>query len=183
MTPLFSTATKIETPRLLLRPLYRDDAQTLFAFMSDPVVMRFWNHPPWQCIEQAYDAIDEYWSALYAGQYMKLGMEVKESGEMIGTCVLFNLEIGSKRAEIGYCLATHAQGQGYMAEALSALRDFAFGTAGISRLEAEIDPRNRASARTLERLGFTQEGVLKQRWIVDGEISDSALYGLLAAKR
>ncbi|WP_406643576.1 GNAT family N-acetyltransferase [Pectobacterium brasiliense] len=40
-----------------------------------------------------------------------------------------------------------------------------------------------ASARSLERLGFTQEGLLKQRWIVDGEVSDSALYGLLAAKR
>ncbi len=53
---------------------------------------------------------------------MKLGLEVKESGELIGTCVLFNLEIESKRAEIGYCLAASAQGKGYMAEALSALR-------------------------------------------------------------
>ncbi|MEI7218097.1 GNAT family N-acetyltransferase [Pectobacterium carotovorum] len=183
MTALFSETTRIETPRLLLRPLYRDDAPALFAFMSDPVVMRFWNHPPWQHIEQAHDAIDEHWSALCAGQHMKLGLEIKESGELIGTCVLFNLEIESKRAEIGYCLAASAQGKGYMAEALSALRDFAFETAGLSRLEAEIDPRNVASAHSLERLGFTQEGLLKQRWIVDGEVSDSALYGLLAAKR
>lgn len=41
MTALFSETTKIETPRLLLRPLYRDDAPALFVFMSDPVVMRF----------------------------------------------------------------------------------------------------------------------------------------------
>ena len=46
-------------------------------------------------------------------------------------------------------------------------------------VEADIDPGNRASARTLERLGFRREGLLRERWIVNGEISDSALYGLL----
>jgi len=45
--------------------------------------------------------------------------------------------------------------------------------------EAHIDPRNEASARSLERLGFVREGLLRQRWIVDGVVSDSALYGLL----
>ncbi|MCW5506536.1 GNAT family N-acetyltransferase, partial [Pseudomonas aeruginosa] len=50
----------------------------------------------------------------------------------------------------------------------------------LNRLEAEIDPRNRPSAASLERLGFRQEGLLAQRWIVSGEVSDSALYGLLA---
>ncbi|WP_406641121.1 GNAT family N-acetyltransferase [Pectobacterium brasiliense] len=67
MTALFSETTKIETPRLLLRPLYRDDAPALFTFMSDSVVMRFWNHPPWQRIEQAHDAIDEYWTRCAPG--------------------------------------------------------------------------------------------------------------------
>ena len=46
-------------------------------------------------------------------------------------------------------------------------------------MEADIDPRNHASARSLERLGFTREGLLRERWIVKGEVSDTALYGLL----
>ncbi|MNE96708.1 ribosomal-protein-S5-alanine N-acetyltransferase [compost metagenome] len=49
----------------------------------------------------------------------------------------------------------------------------------MRRLEAEIDPRNQASARTLERLGFVLEGTLRERWCVGGELSDSGLYGLL----
>jgi RimJ/RimL family protein N-acetyltransferase len=49
----------------------------------------------------------------------------------------------------------------------------------LNRVEADIDPRNLASAKSLERLGFTREGFLRERWIVDGVVSDTALYGLL----
>jgi len=66
-----------------------------------------------------------------------------------------------------------------MHEALQALVQHAFQTLDLNRLEADIDPRNLASARTLERLGFQKEGHLRERWIVNDEISDTDLYGLL----
>ena len=46
-------------------------------------------------------------------------------------------------------------------------------------LEADIDPRNDASARLLERMAFQREGMMRERWIVNGEICDTAFYGLL----
>ena len=70
-----------------------------------------------------------------------------------------------------------------MREAASAVIDHAFGTLRLNRLEADIDPRNVASAGLLERLGFAREGLLRERWIVGDEVSDSALYGLLASDR
>jgi len=54
------------------------------------------------------------------------------------------------------------------------------GELGLRRVEADIDPRNARSAKILERLGFIREGYLRERWVVGGEISDTALYGLLA---
>ena len=66
-----------------------------------------------------------------------------------------------------------------MHEALQALLDFGFGELDLNRIDADIDPRNSASARTLERLGFTKEGYLRERWIVGDEVSDTAIYGLL----
>jgi RimJ/RimL family protein N-acetyltransferase len=66
-----------------------------------------------------------------------------------------------------------------MHEALQALIDYAFGPLGLNRIEADIDPRNSNSARSLERLGFRMEGVLRERWIVAGEVSDTGYYGLL----
>jgi RimJ/RimL family protein N-acetyltransferase len=82
---------------------------------------------------------------------------------------------------MGYALASAAWGCGYMAEALTALLDHGFGQMQLNRVEADVDPRNLASARSLERLGFVKEGLLRERWIVDGEVCDSALYGLLLA--
>jgi len=66
-----------------------------------------------------------------------------------------------------------------MHEALQELLEFGVGELDLNRIEADIDPRNSASARTLERLGFTKEGYLRERWIVGDEVSDTAIYGLL----
>jgi len=73
-------------------------------------------------------------------------------------------------------------GAGYMLEAMRGLVRFAFEEMQLRRLEAEIDPRNAASAKLLERLGFVREGLLRQRWDLKGEVTDSGLYGLLRAE-
>jgi RimJ/RimL family protein N-acetyltransferase len=59
------------------------------------------------------------------------------------------------------------------------LVEHAFTALDLNRLEATIDPRNAASARVLERLGFAHEGTQRERYVVRGETSDSRLYGLL----
>ena len=56
----------------------------------------------------------------------------------------------------------------------------AFGAMSLRRIEADVDPRNLPSLRTLENLGFRREGYLRQRWQVAGELQDSVLMGLLA---
>ena len=66
-----------------------------------------------------------------------------------------------------------------MHEALLALLDCGFGMLDLNRVEADIDPRNTGSQRSLDRLGFQREGLLRERWIVSGEVSDTALHGLL----
>ena len=120
--------------------------------------------------------------ALAEGQYLRLGLERKEDGALIGACTLFALSAQSRRAELGYALASRDWGHGYMNEALEALLDFGFRELVLNRVEADIDPRNVASARSLERLGFEFEGFLRERWIVGDEVSDTAMYGLLQSE-
>ena len=67
-----------------------------------------------------------------------------------------------------------------MQEALTALVRFAFGELKLRRIEADVDPRNAASLKSLDRLGFKQEGLLRERWNVAGEIQDTLFFGLLA---
>lgn len=90
-----------------------------------------------------------------------------------------NFDFTHRRAEVGYALGRAYWGHGYIQEALHALLDYAFGVLGLHRIEADVDPRNAASIRTLERLGFQREGYLRERWQVGGEILDGVFYGLL----
>lgn len=169
----------LRTARLALRPLEPEDAEALHAIHSDPEVMRYWSSPPWTTLEQARASIAADAPGLASGSHARAGIVLREGGNLIGTCTLHGVQAASRRAELGYALARDHWGRGYMDEALRALVAHAFGPLGLHRLEADIDPRNAASARSLERLGFRREGHLRERWIVNGEISDSWLYGLL----
>jgi [ribosomal protein S5]-alanine N-acetyltransferase len=115
-----------------------------------------------------------------AGSARQLVVVDKASNAAIGTCLLFRFEPASGRAELGYVLGRSHWGHGYMAEALAAVIGFAFGSAGLRRIEAEVNPDNTASMRLLHKLGFTQEGVLRQRWVTRGEPYDVAVFGLLS---
>jgi [ribosomal protein S5]-alanine N-acetyltransferase len=178
----------IETPRLLLRPLQEGDAESLFAIFSDPAVMRYWSTPPWTDPAQAMRLLEGEREALAGRRDLRLGLVPHDGGgQVVGTLSLYRIDTGCRRADIGYALARAAQGRGLMNEALAAVIELAFDhRAGapfddllLNRLEADIDPRNAPSCRALERLGFLREGLLRERWIVAGEVSDSAMYGLL----
>lgn len=174
--------TKLRTERLLLRPLRESDAPALFAIFADPRVSRYLSRPAWSNMALAHERIARDIEAMEAGRYACFGVEQASDARLIGECSLFNFQQQSRRAEVGYTLAFDAWGRGYMNEALVSLLGFGFSQLGLNRVEADIDPRNLASARSLERLGFVKEGHLRERWIVAGEVSDSGLYGLLASQ-
>ena len=116
------------------------------------------------------------------GDLFQLAIERNSDQQMIGTCTLWNIHLQNRRAEVGYALGRPYWGNGYMFEAMQALVEHAFRVMQLHRLEADIDPRNEGSAKSLVRLGFRHEGLLRERWIVGDEISDSAVYGLLASQ-
>lgn len=180
MKTKFSTATTIDTTRLLLRPLVSTDAHALHKIMSDAEVVRYWNTEPWKCTERAYKAINDCTNAIKAGNQLTLGLFRKSDTKLIGTCHLFHIVKNSRRANLGYGLCQEAWGKGYMREALYEFLGFAFTNLNLNRVQAEIDPHDQSSVKLLQRLGFNKDGYLKQQWIVHGEPSDSELYGLLA---
>ena len=172
-------AVTLSTERLKLRFLEDTDAPALFQIFSHAEVMRFWAWPAWTELAQARQMVVDSQEAYRSGNALQFGIERRADQVLVGTCSLFHFHAASRRAEIGYALGRPYWGSGYMHEALQALLGYAFQTLELNRLEADIDPRNQASARTLERLGFKKEGHLRERWIVNGEISDTWWYGLL----
>ncbi|MFJ3055911.1 GNAT family N-acetyltransferase [Herbaspirillum sp. NPDC087042] len=167
------------TRRLRLRPLREDDWQALFAIWSDAEAMRYFSFPAIDSVDQARDLVAGLLATSGEGSELVCVLELLATGEAIGKCDLFHAHIQCRRAEIGFSLQRRYWGNGYMNEAASALIGYAFHTLKLRRLEADIDPLNLTSAHLLERLGFIREGLLRERWVVSDEVSDSALYGLL----
>ena len=171
--------TALATERLLLRRLAAADAAALHAVFSDPEVMRYWSSPAWSTIDQADQYIAGADAGLASGAMLRLGIEIAATGQLIGQVALYSFDQQNRRCDVGYALGRAHWGKGYLGEALAALLDHGFVALNLNRVEADIDPRNAASARALERLGFRHEGLMRERWIVAGEICDTAFYGLL----
>jgi RimJ/RimL family protein N-acetyltransferase len=165
------------TPRLRLRELRADDAEALYAVHSDPRVMRYWSFPAWTRLEQAHARVADVMAQRSRGDVFAWAIADRDSDRLIGTVAAFSLDRAQSRAEIGYSLAADWHGRGLAQEAVRAVLAFLLDGLGLERIEADVDPRNTASCRLLGRLGFVQEGLLRKRWRVAGEVSDSALFG------
>jgi RimJ/RimL family protein N-acetyltransferase len=176
-----STQPELHTPRLRLRELRTDDAEALYAVHSDPRVMRYWSFPAWTRLEQAHARVADVIAQRARGDVFAWAIADRDSDRLIGTVAAFSLDRAQLRAEIGYSLAADWHGRGLAQEAVRAVLAFLLDGLGLERIEADVDPRNAPSCRLLERLGFVQEGLLRQRWRVAGEVSDSAVFGLLKA--
>jgi len=113
------------------------------------------------------------------GNGARLAIDRGSGDSFLGWIGLTRWNPDYRSASLGYCLLKTAWGHGYATEAGHALLQWGFETLGLNRVQAETDTRNAGSARVLEKLGFVREGTLREDCIVNGEVSDSWVYGLL----
>ena len=170
---------RLQGKHVYLRAPTPDDADALFALFADPEVMRYWSRPPMTARAEAEGLIGEILDGFAQRTILNWMVESRQDGALIGTCALFRIDARHRRAEIGYSLRRDHWGRGLAAEAVSLLLDWSFRTLGLHRIEADIDPRNDGSRGLLGRLGFASEGLLRERYFVGDEISDTELFGLL----
>ncbi len=171
---------QLQGKRVRLRGPRADDTDALFALFSDADVMRYWSRPPMTARSEAEGLIAEIGDAFEQRTMLNWMLTTRSDDAVIGTCTLFRFEPRHRRAEVGYALRSDCWGRGLAAEAATLALDWAFRALALHRVEADIDPRNEGSRKLLERLGFVSEGLLRQRYFVGNEVSDTELFGLLA---
>lgn len=169
----------INGPRVRLRQLSEADLDDLHAVFSDERAMRYWSRPAFVDISETRDYLAAIDAGRERGDLLQWGIELVAEERIIGTTTLFYIDRVQGRAEIGYILASSYWGRGLANEALTGLLQHARDDMHMRRIEADIDPRNAASLRCSERLGFVREGYARERWVVGGEIQDAVLLGLL----
>ncbi|SDQ72033.1 GNAT family N-acetyltransferase [Halopelagius longus] len=98
----------------------------------------------------------------------------------VGFLWLFRIDDVAGRGEIGYWVSPEEQGNGYATEAAELGLRYAFNERGLHKVMARVFEGNKTSQRILEKLGFEEEGYLREHYFVDGEYVDTRFFGLLA---
>jgi RimJ/RimL family protein N-acetyltransferase len=183
LLPLRLTA-PIRTERLVLRLYAPDDLDAHFDIQSRAEVARYLYWSP-RDREQAAETLQQkinHRSIEADGDILSLAVVRAEGGPLIGDLMVRYASATHRQVEIGYIFHPDAHGQGFATEATRAIVDLAFRQLRAHRVYGQIDARNDASARVLERVGMRREAHLVQNEWVKGEWTDEAIYAVLAAE-
>lgn len=105
---------------------------------------------------------------------------VERNDEPIGVVGLCHWSPRDRTAEVSFYIGDMmARGHGYATKALRLLHEWGFGELGLERTWAESYADNEVSIKTLEKLGYKREGVLRKHVFRNGERVDSIMFGLL----
>lgn len=170
---------RLETERLILRPMERGDAADMYEYARLQETSRYllWSpHPSPEYTRSYLAMIGRFYRK---GQFFDWAVVEKASGRMIGTCGFSRLEHNHHIGEIGYVLNPAFHGKGYATEAAAAVIDYGFETMGLNRIEGRYMVENTASRRVMEHCGLTFEGILRQSMMVKGRYRDIGLCSLL----
>ena len=174
----------IRTARLLLRPLTAADTDDLLEYRSLPEVCRY---VPFLPMDRAavVQKLEHVWARTEItgeGQGVILGVQVVETGRLVGDVNLFLHSREHRSAEVGWVLSPHHSGHGYATEAAHAILHLAFDDLKVHRVTARVDARNLASIRLAQRLGMRQEALLLQNEWFKGGWSDEIDFALLESE-
>lgn len=168
----------LETERLRLAPLTGADAADIFPIMGDPEVMAYWDLPEIDDPDIVAEIVEGQVETMAAGRAIYWVMRTLDGGEFVGSCDLSEIDRWHRRADVGFMLGREAWGQGYALEAVRTVIAFA-ATGGLRKLTARTHLGNRRSEAVLEKLGFSEEGLLRGHVLKDGERRDCRVFGLL----
>jgi ribosomal-protein-alanine N-acetyltransferase len=168
----------LQTERLKLRRATADDAASIAKFMRDNEErIRCWSPAR---TEEFYT--EGYWRERAVDEANGASFRFLAFREeaLAASVILRDVRFGPNRcAELGYTVDAHHAGQGIATEAATAVLTYAFDELCLHRIEATYMPANRASARVLDKLGFTPEGLLRDMLLVNGRWEDHVIASLL----
>lgn len=145
-----SQHSRLETERLILRPVTLDDAPAMFEYASDEENVRY-TFATNKTLEETRNNIALFYLANPLGRW---GIELKETGDFIGTIDMHKIRLDLKTAAIGYVIHKKYWNKGYTTEATRAVLELAFEEIGMNKLVALHDIDNPASGRVMQKSGM-----------------------------
>lgn len=178
---LFIPFPVLETKRCFLQKITSKNVEEIFQIYSDPLIMQYMQRNPIEKNEEARDLIDYWEKQLKENKGIRWGVFLKTNPEkLVGTIALQFWRKKAKSIELGADLYKDFWIQGLTSEFTKAVIDFTFANLDINRIELRCNPRNAASIKITEKLGFTFEGTLREYVYIPGKgFDDESVYSLL----
>lgn len=170
----------LKTERCILRKIEQEDAPEILFLRSDKHIMRYLDREPMTSLEEAQIFISKIDESLSIGNGISWGICLGDNSKLIGKIGLWRIIKEHHRAEIGYALHPHLWEKGIMSEVLKEVIRYGFDELKLHSIEANVNPKNEASIKLLERQNFVREGYFKENYYYKGIFLDSAIYSLIA---
>jgi [ribosomal protein S5]-alanine N-acetyltransferase len=176
---IFKGTPELETERLVLRKLTLQDDEDVFAYASDDEVTRYVTWGSHQSIEDSRKYINFILGRYENDRVGEWGIELKETGRLIGAMGFVNLDIQNSCRGIGYVLSKDYWGTGVMTEALKRIIQFSFEDMKLNRIEAVHAVENGASGKVMQKAGMSYEGLIRQKLFAKGCFNDVKQYAIV----
>ncbi|MHA1907480.1 MAG: GNAT family N-acetyltransferase [Candidatus Thorarchaeota archaeon] len=173
---------ELETERLLLREISEHDTEGIFQNFSDEEITDIIGMGKLSKMDDAKGIVKEFQEYHGKGTGIAWAVVLKEGNQFIGTCTYEELDKRNNRAEIGYDLLREHWGNGYMDEALEAILTYGFTELGLNRIDAHTFTINTKSRNLLKRVGFVEEGILRENIRFKEEYRSEAMYSVLQSE-
>jgi ribosomal-protein-alanine N-acetyltransferase len=178
----FSPFHNLETERLYLRRVVKEDVNEIFALRSDQDVMKYIPRPLVKTEEEALAHIAMIDEKIDSNEGINWAITLKGNPKLIGIIGHYRIRPEHFRAEMGYMLLPEYQGKSIISEAIKEVVNYGFEVMQLHSIEAIIDPENFASEKVLQKNGFVKEAHLKENEYYDGRFLDTVIYSILNKK-
>lgn len=175
----FTPFPNLETERLYLRRVAKEDVNEIFALRSDKETMKYIPRPLVKTEEEALAHIAMIDEKIETNEGINWAITLKNNSKLIGLIGHYRIKPEHFRAEIGYMLLPEYHGKGIITEAIKETVKYGFEIMKLHSIEAVIDPENLASESVLQKSGFVKEAHLKENEYFEGRFWDSVIYSIL----
>lgn len=175
----FSPFPNLETERLFLRRVVKEDVKEIFTLRSNKETMKYIPRPLVKTEEDALAHIAMIEDKIENNEGINWAITLKNDPKLIGLIGHYRIKPEHFRAEIGYMLLPEYYGKGIIVEAIKETIKYGFEIMNLHSIEAMIDPENLASEKVLQKSGFVKEAHLKQNEYYEGRFLDTVIYSIL----
>lgn len=167
---------EINTPRLHLRKVCREDAPHFFRFAGSEAVTKYMFWKPHASANESLSSIEKTLSRYEMGNCWRWGIALQETEELIGIIDLLGIDETTKSCTFAYMIAEEFWGRGYATEALRAVLNFAFGQLKLETVWGEHFGPNGGSGAVMRKAGMKYTGTEPGKYEKNGVQYDVPQY-------